>query len=232
MSKFIETFEKSPVLLPVIHVENEAQALKNAEIALREGCDGAFLISMRGMKHDGLLKIHNIVKREFPSFWLGVNFLDLDALEVFDKLNEEVGGVWVDDAKIIEHLPLQVEANSIKQKQLKSGWNGLYFGGVAFKYQGHVDNPDIVAKIAADYMDVVTTSGSATGSPPDIHKITSMKKAIGNTPLSIASGITPENVSNYVNIADCFLTATSLLIPGTENFSSDRVRSLVDNIRK
>lgn len=232
MSRFIETFEKSPVLLPVIHVENEAQALKNAEIALREGCDGAFLISMRGMKHDGLLKIHSVVKREFPNFWLGVNFLDLEAIEVFNKLNEEVGGVWVDDARIIEHLPLQVEANGIRQKQLKSGWNGLYFGGVAFKYQGHVDNPDIVAKIAPDYMDVVTTSGSATGHAPDIEKIRSMKNAIGEKPLAIASGISPENVTDYKDIADCFLTATSLLVPGTENFSSDRVRSLVNNIRK
>lgn len=232
MSKFIETFKRSPVLLPVIHVENETQAIKNAEIALKEGCDGAFLISMRGMKYDGLLKIHNIVKREFPNFWLGVNFLDLDAIEVFDKLNEDVGGVWVDNAQIYEQLDHQIEADNIDKSRQESKWDGLYFGGVAFKYQEEVTDPARVAKKAAPYMDVVTTSGIGTGSAPDIDKIARMKSAISDTPLGIASGITPENVSDYKNIADCFLTATSLLIPDTGNFSPQKVRDLVTNIRK
>ena len=37
-----------------------------------------------------------------------------------------------------------------------------------------------------------------------------MKHAIGDSPLAIASGITLENVSQYLPIADCFLVATGI----------------------
>ena len=37
-----------------------------------------------------------------------------------------------------------------------------------------------------------------------------MKAALGDVPLAIASGITPENVGCYLEIADCFLVATGI----------------------
>lgn len=59
-------------------------------------------------------------------------------------------------------------------------------------------------------MDAVTTSGPGTGYAADIEKIRRMKQALGNTPLAIASGITPENIVNYLPHADCFLVATEI----------------------
>jgi hypothetical protein len=35
-----------------------------------------------------------------------------------------------------------------------------------------------------------------------------LKRALGDWPLAIASGITPENVGEYLPVADCFLVAT------------------------
>jgi len=231
MANFKEMFPGPHVVLPVIHVETPTQTLRNAEIALRAGCDGAFLISMRGMNYQGLLEMHRMVTREYPGWWLGVNFLDLPAEEVFDKLDQTIGGVWVDNAKINEHLSLQADATRISTARLHSQWEGLYFGGVAFKYQEHVDHPEQAAKIATKFVDVVTTSGTKTGSAPDIAKISAMKQAMGNFPLGIASGISPENVHQYKGTADCFLTATSLLIPGTEVFDRNKVVRLVENVR-
>lgn len=76
-------------------------------------------------------------------------------------------------------------------------------------------------------MDVVTTSGPATGQAADIAKIKTMRASLGKTPLAIASGISPENISLYLGVADCFLVATSLLIPNTNEFDPYRLESLV-----
>lgn len=231
MTNFKETFSGRHAILPVIHVETQDQTLRNAEIAINAGCDGVFLISMWGADHKALLQMHQVVHAKFPGWWIGVNFLDLQAKQVFGKLKAGVSGVWVDNAQINEHLIRQIEAEEIALARVNSGWEGLYFGGVAFKHQKKASNPALVAKKAVPYMDVITTSGEKTGSPPEVAKIEAMKGAIGNFPLAIASGISPENVKDYLDICDCFLTATSLLIPGTESLNPNRVKALVENVR-
>ena len=231
MANFKEVFTNRHAVLPVIHVETPLQTLKNAEIAFGAGADGAFLISMQGMQHEELSEMHKLVRSEFSTWWLGVNYLDLPAIKIFDSLNSNIPGVWTDDARISEWVLRQIEAEQIQTARERSRWKGLYFGGVAFKYQRPVKNVELVAQLAAQFMDVVTTSGSRTGSAPENEKISKMKAAIGDTPLAIASGISPDNVRNYLDVADCFLVATSLLTPGKEEFDPSRVKDLVQAVR-
>lgn len=231
MGNFKEVFTNSHAVLPVVHVQDELQTLANTQIAQDAGCDGVFLISMKGMHHLGLLTLQNTIKDTFPDFWIGVNYLDLSGFSVFDNVNPKVDGVWTDNARIYEAEPNQHEADFITEKRKQSRWNGLYFGGVAFKYQPGVTDYAKAARTAMFYMDVITTSGSATGSAPDVEKIQIMKEAIGDFPLGIASGITPENVHNFTDYADVFLVATSLLTPRTEMFDKARVVDLVSGVR-
>ncbi|MEM7423752.1 MAG: hypothetical protein AAF334_08500, partial [Pseudomonadota bacterium] len=88
---------------------------------------------------------------------------------------------------------------------------GLYFGGTAFKKQRPVDPADyqIAAAQAALRMDVVTTSGVATGAAAEAGKIDSFRSGVGDAPLAIASGITPDNAMIY-GAADCFMVATGI----------------------
>ena len=78
-------------------------------------------------------------------------------------------------------------------------------------------------------MDVVTTSGPGTGQPATREKITRMKRALGAFPLAIASGITPENVGDYLEVADCFLVATGISTSFTE-LDPGRLRELVNRV--
>lgn len=231
MGNFKEVFTNRHTVLPVVHVEGQKQTLKNAEIAYEEGADGVFLISMKGMHHRELLKIHEVVNEEFPKWFIGVNYLDLPAIFVFRNLNRNVSGVWTDNAGINESEERQTEAVLIKKEWDDSRWKGLYFGGVAFKYQRHVEDLPLTSRIASQFMDVVTTSGSETGSPPEPEKIRTMKTAIGEKPLAIASGISAENVEVYKENTDAFLVATSILIPGTQDFDRFRVLDLVSAVR-
>lgn len=230
MQLFNRIFSHQRVILPVIHVKNIGQMLRNATIAREQGCDGVFLINHGNMSYADLMDAHHILYQEFSDWWIGVNCLDLRPTEVFGKISQEVSGVWVDNAMINESSEDQPEASTIQKAREKSGWQGLYFGGVAFKYQRPVNEWAKAARIATRYMDVVTTSGPATGRPAYLGKIGEMKQAIGDSPLAIASGITSQNIRSYLGIADCFLVATGI----SKDFwdlDSSLVKELVRRIR-
>lgn len=226
MANFKEVFKNEHAILPVIHVETLKQALENARIAQGEGADGVFLISMQGMGHSLLLNIHRGVRKQLPGLWMGINFLGVQPAYTFDY-GENIEGIWVDNAGINESSEGQDIPISIAHKRRVRGWEGLYFGGVAFKYQAPVLDLGRVAKIATQFVDVVTTSGDGTGLPPSVEKIKVMKQAMGNHPLAIASGISSGNIVNYLPYTDAFLVATSLLKPGTEYFDPQKMEALI-----
>lgn len=228
-SRYRAVFSRRHVVLPVIHVLTVELAKRNAMVAREAGADGVFLINHNGSWTD-LLRIHGEVMAVVPDWWVGVNFLDLDPESAFGKLPPTVAGLWTDNAEVDERSAEQMDAQWILKAQGASGWPGLYFGGVAFKYQRLVSDLAGAGNAARQFMDVVTTSGPGTGRRAEVEKIRAMKQALGEFPLAIASGITPENVGDYLEVADCFLVATGV----SKNFyelNPARVKALVERVR-
>lgn len=217
------------VVLPVIHVEWLGQALDNAEIARRAGCDGVFLID-HFISSQQLLEIARGVLDKFPGWWVGVNCLGMKPEDVVATIDPRISGIWSDNAGIDEYGGAQMAAESFRHAREERKWKGLYFGGVAFKYQRPVTELERAAKIAAEYLDVVTTSGPGTGQSASREKIAAMKRGLGEAPLAIASGITPENVSDCLDLATCFLVATGISRSFSE-LDPERVKALVDKVR-
>ena len=180
MAGFKEAFNNSHAVLPVVHVEDSLQALRNTQIAKKEGADGVFLIDMHQRHPLVLNEIHNAVRGEFPTWWIGNNYLNVETSRVFNLLDGSVSGLWTDYSGLNEKSKEQIEADKISEGRKKSGWDGLYFGAVAFKYQPGVNNLEHVSKIATKYMDVVTTSGDRTGSPPTWEKMARIKTGISS----------------------------------------------------
>lgn len=206
-----------PVVTPVIHVQDRDQTLRNVAHVVRLGAPGVFLIN-----HDfpvaEFLPILRAVRTACPDLWIGVNFLAQPGRVAFPILGQlatencEIDAYWADDACMDERVTTQTEAEAIAAIRSASGWRGLYFGGVAFKKQRPVDPAlhEHSARIARPFMDVVTTSGVATGQATDLSKIKDFRRGLGGTPLAIASGITPENAADYAADVDCFLVATGI----------------------
>lgn len=208
-----------PVVLPVLHVLDTARTLRNLRHVIAAGAPGCFLIN-HDFEPERFLPIIHDVRAAYPALWLGVNFLAVtgkDAFPMLGALAEDgvtLDAYWADDARIDEHGQND-EAREIAQIYEEGGWRGHYFGGTCFKKQREVapEHYGAAARAACDFMDVVTTSGVATGQEADLGKIETFRKAVGDKPLALASGITPENVTSYADV-DCLMVATGINVPG------------------
>jgi hypothetical protein len=229
MQKYWKVFRRRHTFLAVIHAEDDKQVRRNISIAHASGADGVFLIN-HSIGVDELIRIYARMRLELRSFWMGMNMLGLNPVQALGRMPDNEAGLWVDNAGVKEsgNSPDADAFAAYRSKQ--SSWKGLYFGGVAFKYQDEVVDPARAARAAIPYVDVITTSGSGTGSAPDPEKIAKMKRAIGDHPLAIASGITPENVNLYKDSADCFLVATGVSDSHTE-LNPKRVAELAEILR-
>lgn len=204
-----------PVVLPVIHVLDSNRTRKNVEILLEAGAQGCFLIN-HDFEPEKFLPIIRDTRAAFPSLWMAVNFLAVTGEQAFPILGQlqaegcQVDAYWADDACIDED-GANVEAKTIAATREASGWDGLYFGGTAFKKQREVDPSRYgdAAREACPFMDVITTSGVATGQEADLGKIETFRAAVGDRPMALASGISPENAHAYSDV-DCFMVATGI----------------------
>lgn len=227
-----------PVILPVIHVLDTPRTQANIERILDAGLKGCFLIN-HDFEQEALIPILHEVRRSFPLLWMGVNFLAVTgraAFPILGGLGREgcrIDAYWADDACINEDGD-NTEAEEIARIRADSRWEGMYFGGTAFKKQRDVapDRYGDAARHAAPFMDVITTSGVATGQEADPAKIADFRAAIGDRPLALASGITPDNARTYGDV-DCFMVATGINEP--DNFydiDPGRLAALIEQCRQ
>lgn len=231
-----------PVILPVIHVLDSEQAQRNIEVAIAGGCPGVFLIN-HDFEKEKLLPIIQDMRKAFSDYWIGVNFLAVTGKFAFPILGElqasgvRVDGYWADDARIDERRAEgdQPEAEEIAKIRQASGWDGLYIGGTAFKKQRDVVPVQYgkSAQIATSYMDVVVTSGVATGHAADVGKIDTFREHCADTTLGLASGITPQNAAHYADAVDLFMVATGINFEGDfYNIDPDRLKDLMHLTQK
>jgi len=211
-----EIFGAPRVLLPVVHPVGRSEALDSIALAVEVGAPGIFLIN-QGMGTDDVLALMKEVKGLHPSLWIGVNLLGhspADALaRGLDSADGGLDGIWSDNAGIDEDAESQPEAQAFVEARKGRAWNGLYFGGVAFKYQREVAAEKLsqAAARAAAFMDVVCTSGPGTGLEADSAKLAAMRRGLGpDRAMALASGVTEQNVERFLPYADAYLVGTGI----------------------
>ena len=176
---------------PVIHTVSVPQAARNIEHAITAGADGVFLIN-----HDIDVMDLNVILRRmrvaFPDLWLGVNYLG-GPEHLLPLMATHANGLWMD---------------GIPRNRLNLDIPVL--GGVGFKYR-HSDLTLALEVAGADpLVDVLVTSGTATGQPTPLAKVQEIRGLVPDKPLGIALGLTPDNVRDYRPWADWLLVATGV----------------------
>ena len=206
------------VLLPVVHPVSWDQALASTQIAVDAGVKGIFLIN-QGLSSDEVLRLILEVRKRHPSLWVGLNLLGHSPAQVLERglaaCEGRLDGIWSDNANIDEAAPAAAQpvAEAFLAARQRLGWNGLYFGGVAFKYQRDVAAEQLpgATRLAAGFMDVICTSGPGTGQHADPTKLAAMRGAVGGgVALALASGVTAENVGHYLPHVNAYLVGTGI----------------------
>lgn len=228
-----QVFARPRVFLPVIHPVSLGTALDSIATAAEAGADGIFLIN-QGMSVDEVLAVIPEVRRRHEKLWIGVNLLGVAPEDVVGRIaGLPVGGIWSDNADIDEDSDDQPAGERFLSARRQAEWSGLYFGGVAFKYQRPVPHdrlPD-AARRARPWMDVITSSGPGTGFAASVEKARALRTGAGDHPLALASGVSPENVAGFLPFVDAYLVASEI---ETHKYSGilvpERTRQLADLI--
>ncbi|MHB1330580.1 MAG: BtpA/SgcQ family protein [Minisyncoccota bacterium] len=205
-------------LFVVVHATDEEQTVKNVRVAFDNGAHGIFLINHAGVSTMGLRNLYFQVREIYPKGWIGINFLGPDLKYLTDNLKsylpKDAQALWCDtlgydqrfvkSARVIGALNLNLSVRRVAP-------GAMIFGGFDFKYQEPVKDLSLGVKELGGIVDVLTTSGSKTGSPPSLEKLIIMRETVGPTKhIAVASGMTPENVDPFLDLVDYFLVATGI----------------------
>lgn len=222
--------ERQTRIYPVIRVETETQALAQAEIAYDYPVDGVFLID-HDADHDRLARCIAAVRERFPGHFLGANLVRTNALEELRLLGSAfpegvpLDALWTDDAGVRIGSPSSGLSSEALRRE--TGWHGMHFGGVAFKYQAPVPDSDLptLAELARELVDVPTTSGPGTGQQIATERLQLLRQGLGTHPLALASGVTAENVHQVLPFVQHILVSTG--ISDDHGIAADRLTALL-----
>ena len=159
-----------------------------------------------------------MVKVKYPELWVGVNMLGVPAAEAIAKKLTDIDGLWCDESLSREDI--------VNHKVFE----GLIFSGLAFKYQPQPEDLEQACKEAIRANIVATTSGTATGKAADVEKIKLISGYIGNNPMAIASGVSIDNINDYIGLVDYLLVASSITSKG-EMIFEDKLKELLKIIK-
>ncbi len=208
-------------IIPVIHVLDDVQVYKNIDTCVECGIQKIFLICHSDYRRS-LVELAKEVKSKYK-LWVGINLLGVETDYLLTETNlDGIDGLWCDDG--LSHL-------SKKQLTEIKGcreFRGMFFGGLAFKYQN--PNPSDLASACENskfITNVSTTSGNATGSAPTRVKIENIRNFLGNHPMAIASGISVDNINSYKDLVQYVLVASSITDTG-ELINKNKLLSLIE----
>lgn len=200
-------------VLPVIHLRSNEQAVHMAGTAQELGAAGVFLIDHKQSTwHDPavLLEAYTQIHDSHPNLWIGMNCLTSYPEEILQFAeNAGVDGVWVDNAAADQKR----SGASEKIAEIRGRKQSVFFGGLAMKGSGYIEDPIEAGAYIHDNLskvDVAVTSGPGTGQACPPERLQAIRLASLDAKLAIASGVDVGNVAQHARLVDYILVASSV----------------------
>jgi hypothetical protein len=235
IDKVKKVFKKDKlILLPVLSCDTYEQFCNNIDnlypfTKLDKGLSGIFIINAN-CTMDTLIKTYHYGKTKYPDLWIGINPLTYNA-EVLSNLliNVNPDGLWFDKS-FIEPTTIQNIPNYFINLFKKCNWNGLYFGGVLFKYCKEPDDKESVIKNASQYVDIITTSGNSTGTAIENTKL-DMVYSITNKQnmIATASGNSIDIINRDKDKVNIFMFRTNF-VDENDDYILTKIQKLIDTL--
>lgn len=238
-NRYNQVFGKIPIL-GMIHLAGQnpvKRALEELALFEEEGVDGAIIENYHGSVEDVIATLQETLERK-SNVVIGLNVLPNEfyqSLPLAQKCGadfvqlDQVAGIYRSGQLDFEHY-----------KQVKSQHPEIIvLGGVWPKYYHPVKGSYLETdlRLGMQRAEAIVVTGAGTGKETPFDKIKRFKEIMGNHPLVVGAGLTPDNAYEQLCISNGAIVGTSLKIEDNTYNPMDRQRirdfmSVVKEARK
>lgn len=240
MPCFQDVFPMPKPIMAMLHLKGEdheqvlARAKQEADTLMRLGADALIVEDYFGDETD-VIAVLQWLQRERPHYLYGVNLLD--QLTRSYELAERYGAKFMQVDSVAGHL-LPEEDPAYEQECLACQSRGtiLILGGVRFKYKEVLSGRSLEEDLGlgCQRCGAIVVTGEGTGMNTDLEKIRTFRRHLGDFPLVVGAGLTPETVGQQLLIGDGAIVGSCLKEGGkAENeLSEENIRLFMEEVQK
>jgi Predicted TIM-barrel enzyme len=208
LEKFNQLFKRGKAVMGMIHLKGEgredvlARAAREVHLLLDNGVDAVIIENYFGSPED-VAGVLERLQDELPDALYGVNVLDDDALGF--RYAREYRAKFIQLDSVAGHLAPGEDALFGKNiAKWRAETDALVLGGVRFKYQPYNSGRSLEEDLAIGMRrcDAIVVTGDGTGEPTPMEKIREFRRIIGDFPLIVGAGITPDTCGEQLAMAD------------------------------
>jgi hypothetical protein len=228
-----------PVVIPVVHLKSVEHGIEQARVAFAAGARGVFLIDHNADRFLPLNAAKGVyddcIARGQPAPWIGVNLLGSSPRAAMQRVRlhaaQHVSALWIDESGLSNPGGIQVERKAYESAE-PSRPSPLLFAGCHFKYQPRPFDLETEAEAMVTMgVDVLTTSGRATGEPCDPEQVRRIRKVIGaRGKIAVASGVSQARARELVEAGADVLMASTHISRGFHDLNPDKIRALIEHV--
>lgn len=207
---------------------------KELDIYVKGGVDAVIVENYFG-RYNNLEKALAYVEQANIGIPYGVNCLNVDQMgfELADKYH----AAFVQLDSVVGHVrPRDEETLTAFFKLYRERYNVMILGGVRFKYQPVLSENSVEEdlKIAMTRCDAVCVTQDATGQETSMEKIKQFRAGLGDFPLIIGAGVTPNNVAEQFEIADGAIVGSYFKDTHKDDgeLCADHVKEMMDAVKR
>ena len=212
--EFLDVFKSRKPIFGMLHLlgDNDEEVMERAKkeisIYYENGVDAVIVENYFGT-YPHMVQVLTYLQQNYPDQVYGVNCLDQDTMNF--ELAIQYGATFVQLDSVAGHLE---ERNDITfdafMKLYRSRFSGYVLGGVRFKYQPYLSGRSLQEdlRIGMTRCDAIVVTQDATGQETSMEKIKEFRDIIGNFPLIIGAGMTPDNCEKQLAVGDAAIVGS------------------------
>lgn len=207
-NNIIEIFGTYKPIIGMLHLkgENDKEILeqvdKELHLMLDNRVDGVLVENYFGSPFQAE-QVLKYISEKYPDICYGINLLHDDVLAF--ELAEKYHAKFIQLDSVAGHLEEEEDKKfQAFIENAREKCRAFVLGGVRFKYQPYKSGRRLDEDLAIGMKrcDAIVVTGDATGQETNLEKINSFRRMIGDFPLFVGAGMTPENTGEQLAIAD------------------------------
>lgn len=236
---FLQLFHEPKPILGMLHLKGDSdqdvweRMKREVDIYVNGGLDAVIVENYFGRYHhmEQALDYVRSLKLDIP---YGVNCLNVDAMGF--ELAQKYRASFVQLDSVIGHVkPRDEETIKAFLELYRNRCHVQVLGGVRFKYQPVLSENSVETDLvlAKERCDAVCVTGDATGAVTPLEKIRLFRKTLGDFPLIVGAGMTPENMREQMEYADGAIVGSYFKHNHQDSgeVSAEHVKQVVDAVR-